>query len=75
MNSGMFNRGGYISGNPNHYEIFNNKNDFFLQNVTRNEQLNKEEAAILNLNAFEVDELRVLDKLKVGTELYRFKME
>jgi len=66
---------GLQAANTNHYEIFNQKNDFFLQNVTRNQQLSKEESTILNLNAFEVDELRILDKLKPGTELYRFKVE
>ena len=37
--------------------------------------LTKEEQILMNLTAQEVDQLRMISRVPVGTEIYRFKME
>jgi hypothetical protein len=41
----------------------------------RGVDLSEEERTLMSLNAQEVDALRVLSRIPVGTELYRFKAE
>ncbi|EGR31823.1 hypothetical protein IMG5_101270 [Ichthyophthirius multifiliis] len=61
------------SENP--FSIFTIKNEFFLHNEVRSVDLDKEERTIMNISQQEIDDLRVLSRIPVGTELYRFKME
>jgi hypothetical protein len=51
------------------------KAEFFLQNDVRGTDLTEEERVLMSLSAQEVDAMRVLSRIPVGTELYRFKME
>jgi len=47
----------------------------FRQNEFRNEDLEVEERALMNLTAQEYDALRQISKLPVNSELYRYKMD
>mmetsp|Transcript_29187 Transcript_29187/g.26587 ORF Transcript_29187/g.26587 Transcript_29187/m.26587 type:complete len:87 (+) Transcript_29187:481-741(+) len=67
--------GGHHNQNHKMFNIYQAGKEFFVQNEVRSVDLNEEERAALNLNSAEVDELRLLSQLPVGTELYRFKME
>lgn len=60
---------------PNAFSMYTNTKEFFLQNEARNIDLTEDERILLNLQAQEVDALRLLSQLPVGTELYRFKMD
>ncbi|KAL4430115.1 hypothetical protein ABPG74_013562 [Tetrahymena malaccensis] len=60
---------------PNPFSIFTQNNEFFMHNEVRSVDLDKEERSLINLTQQEVDALRVLSRIPVGTELYRFKME
>lgn len=44
-------------------------------NEVRGVDLSEEERVLMSLNAQEVDAMRVISRIPVGTELYRFKME
>ena len=57
---------------PNH--LNRPSEEFFVQNHIRNVDLTEEERAMINMNAQEVDALRMISQLPVGTELYQFKM-
>jgi len=46
-----------------------------MSNVQRNPDLNHYERAELNLDAMNVDQMRLLKNVPVGTDLYRFKVE
>lgn len=59
----------------NPFEIFQPQKEFFLQNEMRSVDLSEEERILMNLQAQEVDALRVISRIPIGTELYRFKME
>jgi len=59
----------------NPFEIFLPQKEFFLQNEVRSVDLSEEERILMNLQAQEVDALRVISRIPIGTELYRFKME
>lgn len=48
--------------------------EFFVQNEVRNVDLTEEERMLVNLQAQDVDSLRVLAQMPIGTELYQFKM-
>ena len=60
-------------GNP--FQIFIPQREYIFQNEPRTVDLNKEERYILKMSQEEVDDLRIMSKIPVGTELYRFKME
>lgn len=47
----------------------------FRQNEFRCEDLEVEERALMNLTAQEYDALRLISKLPVNSELYRYKMD
>ena len=47
----------------------------FRQNEERNADLETEERAIMNLQAQEFDQLRLIEKLPKDSELYKFKMQ
>jgi hypothetical protein len=49
--------------------------EFFLQNDVRSVDLTEEEKVLLSLQSQEVDALRVISMIPIGTELYRYKME
>jgi len=67
---------GITGGNPeNGFNMYAKTNEFFLQNEARSVDLNEDERMLLNLQAQEVDALRLISQLPIGTELYRFKME
>ncbi|CAD8204694.1 unnamed protein product [Paramecium pentaurelia] len=57
------------------WSIFNRKNEFFLMNEVRGVDLTEEERVLMSLQAQEIDSLRVISRIPVGTELYRFKVE
>ena len=57
------------------WDLFSRKKEFFLQNEARGVDLTEEERTLVSLNAQEVDAMRVLSRIPVGTELYRFKVE
>ena len=57
------------------FDNFSKKKEFFLQNEVRGVDLTKEEQILMNLTAQEVDQLRMISRVPVGTEIYRFKME
>lgn len=59
----------------NPFDIFLPQKEFFLQNEVRSVDLSEEERILMNLQAQEVDALRVISRIPIGTELYRFKME
>lgn len=59
----------------NPFDIFLPQKEFFLQNEVRSVDLTDEERLLMNLQAQEVDALRVISRIPIGTELYRFKME
>lgn len=59
----------------NGFNIYSQTNEFFVQNEPRAVDLNDEERMVVGVNAQEVDALRLLGQLPIGTELYRFKME
>ena len=46
-----------------------------MSNIQRNPDLNHYERAELNLDAMNVDQMRLLKNIPVGTDLYRFKVE
>ena len=46
-----------------------------MQNKVRSVDLDEEERALVNLEAWDHDSLRVLGSLPIGTELYRFMMD
>ncbi len=46
-----------------------------MQNKVRSVDLDEEERALVNMEAWDHDSLRILNSLPVGTELYRFMME
>ena len=58
--------------NNNPYEIFQPQKEFFLQNEVRSVDLSEEERILMNLQAQEVDALRVISRIPIGTELYRY---
>lgn len=47
----------------------------FRQNETRNEDLEVEERALMNLQAQEFDAMRIIEKLPKDSELYDFKLK
>ena len=49
--------------------------EFFAQNEVRNVDLAEEERMMVNMAAQDVDGLRMMSMLPIGTELYRFKLE
>jgi len=59
----------------NPFQIFIPGKEYIFSNEPRNVDLNKEERTLLKMAQEEVDELRIMSKIPVGTELYRFKME
>ena len=61
--------------NKNQFSIYTAGKEFFVQNETRNVDLNDDERMIVGLGGQEVDSLRLLSQLPIGTELYRFKMD
>ena len=61
--------------NKNGFNIYAAGKEFFIQNETRNVDLNEDERMIVGLGGQEVDQLRLLSQLPIGTELYRFKMD
>ena len=61
--------------NNNPFDIFHPSKEFFLQNEVRSVDLSEEERILMNLQAQEVDALRVISRIPIGTEIYRFKME
>lgn len=50
------------------------RGEFFVQNEVRNVDLTEEERLLINLQAQEVDALRMLSQVPIGTELYHFKL-
>ncbi len=48
---------------------------FFMQNKVRSVDLDEEERALVNFEAWDHDSLRVIASIPVGTELYRYMME
>lgn len=65
-----------IGSNPqNGFNMYAKTNEFFLQNEARSVDLNEDERMLLNLQAQEVDALRLISQIPIGTDLYRFKME
>ena len=46
-----------------------------MQNKVRSVDLDEEERALVNLEAWDHDSLRLLGSLPIGTELYRFMMD
>lgn len=46
-----------------------------MQNKVRSVDLNEDERAIVNIESWDHDSLRVLASIPVGTELYRFMLE
>lgn len=60
---------------PNPFSMFTQNNEYFLHNEVRSVDLDKEERQLLNLAQQEIDALRVISRIPVGTEVYRFKME
>ena len=65
--------GGFEAHNP--FDIFLPSKESFLQNEVRAVDLSEEERVLMSLQAQEVDALRVISRIPIGTELYRFKME
>lgn len=66
--------GGGIAGGAGGGDAF--PEDFvFRQNEFRNDDLGMEESALVNLAAQEYDALRLLSRLPVNSELYRYKMD
>lgn len=62
--------------NPNNpFDIFLPQKEFFLQNEVRSVDLSEEERILMSLQSQEVDALRVISRIPIGTEIYRFKME
>ncbi|EGR29433.1 hypothetical protein IMG5_155830 [Ichthyophthirius multifiliis] len=59
----------------NPFSIFTQQQEFLLQNEVRCVDLDEEERILANLAKEEVDQLRILSRIPIGTELYRFKME
>ncbi|CAD8165584.1 unnamed protein product [Paramecium pentaurelia] len=57
------------------FQQFSRKKEFFLQNNVRGVDLTREEQILMNLQAQEVDSLRMISRIPIGTEIYRFKME
>jgi len=57
------------------FSIYTAQKEFFIQNEARSVDLNEDERMIVGLGAQEVDALRLMSQLPIGTELYRFKME
>ncbi|CAD8068103.1 unnamed protein product [Paramecium sonneborni] len=57
------------------FQQFSRKKEFFLQNNVRGVDLTREEQILMNLQAQEVDALRMISRIPIGTEIYRFKME
>lgn len=47
----------------------------FRMNEFRCEDLEVEERAMMNINAHEYDHLRIINRLPVNSELYRYKMD
>lgn len=66
---------GSSAANNNSFNMYGKAKEFFIQNEARSVDLNEEERFLLNLQAQEVDALRLLSQIPVGTDLYRFKME
>ncbi len=62
-------------GNGTPFDVFAPEKEFFLQNEVRSVDLSEEERILMSLQAQEVDALRVISRIPIGTELYRFKME
>ncbi len=46
-----------------------------MQNKVRSVDLDEEERALINLESWDHDSLRIIGSIPVGTELYRFMME
>ncbi|CAK73236.1 unnamed protein product (macronuclear) [Paramecium tetraurelia] len=57
------------------FQQFSRKKEFFLQNNVRGFDLTREEQILMNLQAQEVDSLRMISRIPIGTEIYRFKLE
>ncbi|KAL4441575.1 hypothetical protein ABPG74_021507 [Tetrahymena malaccensis] len=66
---------GFSEHGENPFSIFTPQQEFLLQNEVRTVDLDEEERILANLQKEEVDQLRILSRIPVGTELYRFKME
>ena len=88
VNNNVFKQGNFTLGDINlqmggmmannrrtPFDLFLPGNEFFCQNETRNVDLDNEERSLLHVNAHEMDHLRILSQIPIGTELYRFKME
>ena len=57
------------------YSIFRPDKEFFYQNEVRSVDMTDEERTLISLQTQEVDAMRVLNQIPVGTEVYRFKMQ
>jgi len=66
---------GFDNHKQNPFSIYTAQKEFFVQNEARSVDLNEDERMIVGLGAQEVDALRLLSQIPIGTELYRFKME
>lgn len=62
---------GFNEHGDNPFTIFIPQQEFLLQNEVRTVDLDDEERLLANLAKEEVDLLRVLSRIPVGTELYR----
>ena len=75
MGGGMGGGGGGGGGGGTPFDVFAPEREFFLQNEVRSVDLSEEERTLMSLQAQEVDALRLISRIPIGTELYRFKME
>jgi hypothetical protein len=64
-----------MNSGPNAFSIFSPEMEDFVQKEVRTVDLDPEERALINLTAQEVDAIRMIEQIPVGTELYRFKTE
>lgn len=64
---------GLMQSNP--FSAFLPQKEFFIQNEVRSVDLSLEERTLMSLVQQEVDSLRVISQIPIGTELYKFKME
>mgnify|MGYP000882203550 FL=1 len=62
------------TGDMNFDRFLGNK-EFFVMNEVKSVDLTEEERILVSIAAQEVDALRMLSQVPIGTELYRFKME
>ncbi len=73
--NGMGQGGNNMNSPSDQFNIFSGSKEFFVVNEPRSVDMTEEERTLVNLQAQEVDALRLLSQIPIGTELYRFKMD